>query len=81
MDAANDLQRIILQKLNANNFFMCSNKIEVVLRGRGLWGFVDGNGDGYYAGENIVAPEALPGHLAHLAVSLGHVPLSRHWST
>lgn len=42
MDHINDAPRVTLQKLSATNYHLWSNKMEVLLRGRGLWRFVDG---------------------------------------
>ena len=38
----NDLSKFRVDKLNTTNYFLWSNMIEVYLRGRGLWGYVDG---------------------------------------
>lgn len=44
MDSNTYLPRTAIQKLNANNYYIWSNKREVVLRGRGIWRYVDEKG-------------------------------------
>lgn len=41
MDHVDDAPRVTLQKLSASNYHLWSNKMKVLLRGRGLWRFVD----------------------------------------
>lgn len=41
MDTNSDMLRMLMKKLNANNYHLWSNKQEVVIRDRGLWCFVD----------------------------------------
>ena len=41
MDNPSEMQRVTLPKLNASNYFLWPNKMEVLLRGRGLWYFID----------------------------------------
>ena len=37
-----DLSKVQVEKLNTSNYYVWSNIIEVYLRGRGLWAYVDG---------------------------------------
>lgn len=40
-----DTSRYQVERLNATNYFLWSRKIELVLRGKGLWGFISGDED------------------------------------
>ena len=41
-DKIGELPKMSIEKLTSDNFYLWSNKIEILLRGQGLWGFVEG---------------------------------------
>lgn len=45
VDDKTELGRIQIQPLNADNCYLCSNDIEVFLRGKGLWGHAAGTAE------------------------------------
>lgn len=45
MYGRSDMPKLFVQKLNADTYYTRSNKVEVLLHGRGLWGFVEKTND------------------------------------
>lgn len=41
-DSSSDSTKLSVEKLNVTNYYIWSNKLELVVRGRGLWGFTNG---------------------------------------
>lgn len=41
MNHVSDAPKFTLQKLNMTNYYLWSNKTEVILRRRGLWRYID----------------------------------------